>query len=1503
MPVKIVAPANVGKVIANDAQFLADCIKNHKNHPAIQPLLAHASGIPNFDINTFEPTGILGWLDLKMYFGNLQNIANAVQQLNLYPPTSPRALNLANEAKAQEANIQAAAQIAQAPKVNLRHHGGISVTAPRVDANDLLKIDNDKIRAQNDWNSPFRRLVRYNDNRDTYQRVLEAYDAAERQIEQRLFNDHEEGRQFHVRLDEDKQKVDRLTEIEKNKIQRGLAKKNPDAMIKQLEADVRQKIDNKIILAKAGTPVPHPRLLYYAAPRSKKYGSTVPNLTTEHVFRQGIPALELAAELVDPNSGHIDKDAINIPEARRPLVYIKQDQYQQKRLEQIQRKGALLGATAAVEENLKREDTREGLYRTLEAVLRAEGKRAEAKVRDQLLQKVPGAVVDQLLQIHDNAIKADKGFRGAFVTLQDYIRIAGREGGTLRLMVSNAIIDAVKAAKPGIADQDAQAIAEQLINPCLRGIRETPPIREHHVHLEARKGDGAPLRMIDTVETTSDDGSRYIREMNKWVAGTSPSAVIRGWTLADTVKEKWEILNEYLSEQRIPPEFAEVPPEHAKALERVSPKDKWLSNQALNHGFIQGMIDEEKAFRENPMKTVWSWMYRVPFHAIAPAPVQKAVKWLEDRLPPGPGQLSPIIQKKLVAPLYMPDRFLIGYAEGQARYALSFFSPLLYSTEKGDLAPAPLAWLNNGWNMAMDGLGRVGLTWNTRRTNFLGEEAAGKSFLMNFWKCSAGRAADRRKSRNPIALLLGITIGAAVIAVAETILNKIGLAPVLRTALKNIEGLNEAFRYGAGWADPDVIDRIRDETKVKLPDWFYKGLNRGGKIAAGLSKAFSLGKVTLSAGVRGLALGLILSFVGVNTPLAIGAGIGYGAWSFAKGFLEAPVFGGEWDKITQRYIGGALADPNSFWSKLGLGKFAEYYNTPLDEILLTSEGSFLKRLVRTTGISIPRIFPVEGLLMSLGLIQLGIPLPWALAPFGIHLGINVLKEVSKLRFMTHVARGWSFATGGVSLYADLAYAAHTLAQKGGIFGLFFGENGIFGGGGLSWQNIEGLIQMPLVHLGFMAFFKAVAALFFGATGMAVGIPALIATVAFYGSDQVLRWFTGMGHWELWVRPSLEWIWDKIKGWLGKSANFATGTIFKVLGIIGLIRALLSGDTEQIAISVALFLVGLGLTVSSQSPVVLQGAVYTPAVEGEGTVAPVPPPPEEVPDNTYIKNAEKEAIDMDGNTLIYEYHFDVNRGSNPEISLTEQDIFQGIPANAIASVSMDGASPTLSNGNRTITVTETTSASRISRTFRVTLNQPLNTYLQGNAQLCNTLTITTSPAADQNVIQNECINAQGDPVIPPSGATHLPMDPSSGRITQCYKPADRGRHPGIDIVANTGVPIYAVWAGTVEKAGWAHSGENWYNASGGLGRMVLIKHDNNLWTVYGHLSSLAVQQGDRVEAGQLIGNNGSTGNSSGSHLHFGIYPNLSQYTSGVNPCDVEGLRELNICTVYGGIDCT
>ena len=100
------------------------------------------------------------------------------------------------------------------------------------------------------------------------------------------------------------------------------------------------------------------------------------------------------------------------------------------------------------------------------------------------------------------------------------------------------------------------------------------------------------------------------------------------------------------------------------------------------------------------------------------------------------------------------------------------------------------------------------------------------------------------------------------------------------------------------------------------------------------------------------------------------------------------------------------------------------------------------------------------------------------------------------------------------------------------------------------------------------------------------------------------------------------------------------------------------------------------------------------------------------------------------------------------------------------------------------------------------------------------------------------------------------------------------HTGIDYAAPTGTPVMSIGDGTVLSAGWG---------KGGAGNMVKVRHNSVYTTAYLHLSRIAVKAGQRVSQGQVIGYVGSTGHSTGPHLHFECRTGAGRETR-YNPMD-------------------
>ena len=156
---------------------------------------------------------------------------------------------------------------------------------------------------------------------------------------------------------------------------------------------------------------------------------------------------------------------------------------------------------------------------------------------------------------------------------------------------------------------------------------------------------------------------------------------------------------------------------------------------------------------------------------------------------------------------------------------------------------------------------------------------------------------------------------------------------------------------------------------------------------------------------------------------------------------------------------------------------------------------------------------------------------------------------------------------------------------------------------------------------------------------------------------------------------------------------------------------------------------------------------------------------------------------------------------------------------------------------------------------------INQIYLDNADEVNEETIKLAKQELTNSLQEELEEKQEIDSRTVNGI-YLAVVPVTGRITSRFGAVESIRdhtHKGIDIAATRGTPILATASGTVTFAGW----------SSGYGYLVKIGHGNGVETYYGHCSKLYVSAGDTVEAGEQIAAVGSTGNSTGNHLHFEI----------------------------------
>lgn len=165
--------------------------------------------------------------------------------------------------------------------------------------------------------------------------------------------------------------------------------------------------------------------------------------------------------------------------------------------------------------------------------------------------------------------------------------------------------------------------------------------------------------------------------------------------------------------------------------------------------------------------------------------------------------------------------------------------------------------------------------------------------------------------------------------------------------------------------------------------------------------------------------------------------------------------------------------------------------------------------------------------------------------------------------------------------------------------------------------------------------------------------------------------------------------------------------------------------------------------------------------------------------------------------------------------------------------------------------------------------------------------------DPNAIPGARVGVLGWPLETNTCSLSLKNLGNSFCITQFFGKTAAARklyknttHGGIDFRATIGTPIKTALSGTVVDVETKQSGCQY-------GKYVLVKHANGLSTVYGHLSVVSVKSGDIVITGQTIGYSGSTGYSTGPHLHFGVYASagIKVVDSGAFQASCRGIKTI------------
>jgi len=174
-----------------------------------------------------------------------------------------------------------------------------------------------------------------------------------------------------------------------------------------------------------------------------------------------------------------------------------------------------------------------------------------------------------------------------------------------------------------------------------------------------------------------------------------------------------------------------------------------------------------------------------------------------------------------------------------------------------------------------------------------------------------------------------------------------------------------------------------------------------------------------------------------------------------------------------------------------------------------------------------------------------------------------------------------------------------------------------------------------------------------------------------------------------------------------------------------------------------------------------------------------------------------------------------------------------------------------------------SAERADRSSRDALNSGSAALLFG--PVAPSPTATPSPTASPSPTTSPSPTAKpkttAKPKATPSPRPSWVNPMPAGSTTSCYGSRWGSLHAGVDLAAPANTPVRAAGAGTVVDAGWISSG---------YGISVVVDHGNGYLTHYAHLNSNSVGVGTRVAAGEVIGREGSTGDSSGPHLHFEVH---------------------------------
>ncbi|UCM87280.1 M23 family metallopeptidase [Streptomyces marincola] len=171
-----------------------------------------------------------------------------------------------------------------------------------------------------------------------------------------------------------------------------------------------------------------------------------------------------------------------------------------------------------------------------------------------------------------------------------------------------------------------------------------------------------------------------------------------------------------------------------------------------------------------------------------------------------------------------------------------------------------------------------------------------------------------------------------------------------------------------------------------------------------------------------------------------------------------------------------------------------------------------------------------------------------------------------------------------------------------------------------------------------------------------------------------------------------------------------------------------------------------------------------------------------------------------------------------------------------------------------------------------------------ASVCGSVALTGAAAATGGgPLTTEAPSAvsgatAGEPAAERTGSWVAPIEEDYALTATYGNSGDRwaSKHSGQDFAVDVGTPVRAVHEGTVVKAGGNGAGDG-----PAYGNAVVVKHDDDTFTQYAHLSEVGVEAGQKVGTGEEIARSGNTGNSSGPHLHFEVRT-AAGYGTAIDP---------------------